>query len=130
MEQGSFDEIMIEQARVKNEILAKEFDRLLRQCAGLIDSQRLAAVNGISYQYVRAFLNTNGEPKPVPKDVIPSLMTDSPDAFMEIVGAWIVEICGYKLPAKKSPMTAEEKVEALERRIKECRLTSVFKDVL
>jgi hypothetical protein len=125
MEQGTFEEIMIEQARIKNEILTREYEELLKDVARVINYERLASLNGCSYQYVRAVLNTNGDGKPFPMQWIPSLMAEKPVLFMEKIGAWQANHCGYKIE-KANPLTPEQKLWYYEQIIKQKGLESLF----
>lgn len=51
-----------------------------------------------------------------------------PDIFD--VGTWLAEVCGYEKAKKKLPMTPEQQLEEIRKKVREHKLDSIFKDVL
>lgn len=120
--QGSIYEIAIEQERVKNEVLAKDFERLLKEVALAVDSNRLANVNGKSYQYVRMILNTNGDQRPFPLEFVPSLISCAPELFAEKILNWLCDLCEREHPEKRRTLTPEEELKLLKIKLKDMKL--------
>jgi hypothetical protein len=115
-------EIEIEQTRVKVEAHAAELDRLYKEVAGSLDSTRLANITGKSYQYVRMILNTNGEQRPFPPDMVPALMTEAPDLFSHKIINWFCDHCSLLHPEPKRDITPKERLEQLNKILMEMRL--------
>ncbi len=128
--QGILDEVLIEQARVANDIHAAELDKRCKAVAGAIDSTRLASVNGLSYQYIRAMLNTNSEQKPWRLDLIPALAIEAPDLFAEYILSWLCELCGREVPPKKRVLTSEEELSRIKETIRMHGLDPLFKGLV
>jgi hypothetical protein len=107
---------------VKVEAHAAELDRLYKEVAGSLDSTRLANITGKSYQYVRMILNTNGEQRPFPPDMVPALMTEAPDLFSHKIINWFCDHCSLLHPEPKRDITPKERLEQLNKILMEMRL--------
>ena len=130
MEQGLLNDLLTQERAVKVKWIADERQRLCREVADSLDSKDLAAVCGISYQYVRAMLNRNGEKKDWNNIYDGALMILAPDLYAEKVLSFDAEMAGREEPPKKHPLTPEERLAALEKRIRDHGLEKLFGELL
>ena len=129
--QGHLDEILIQQKQAKIAVLVSELERRLKAVALGISRETFAALNDRSYSYVSQILNTNSEDaqRPFQVSLIPSLVEECPDRFVEEVINWFCDLCGFEHPARKKSLTPEEELEIYKRKIKEHRLEPLFDDI-
>ena len=122
MEQGKFEDIEFIQEQVKVKVLRDELDRLCKLVAYTIKNTELALLNDVSPQAISKMLNTNGEQTPFGKDYIPSIAIKNPEYFMNTVGKFFCDLCGYELPEKKRSLTDEERLKLLTEKLREMKL--------
>ncbi len=126
--QMAFRDLEIQELMTRAKTLAGELDRRLKEVAYGIDRKDLAAVNDLSYSYISEILNTNGDQKQIRTSMIPSLALLAPDRFVEALG-FLCEIAGYNPPKKKNPLTSEQELTRVKRRIRERGLEPLFEDL-
>jgi hypothetical protein len=116
------EDIFIQSAIAKNKAIAAELDKRCKEVAGSVDSQKLATLNDVTYQYIREMLNTNGEQRPWQLKMLPSLIQAAPEKFVDVILFWFCDLCGYNPPEKKKELTTEEELKLLKSKIKEMQL--------
>lgn len=139
MEQGTLEDIAIQEKHVRAMTYGHEWENLLKTVARSIDRKTLAAVLGTSYTNLSDHLNgnrpvngdaANAKPAPHwPSNWTGALFLLAPDVFMEEAGKFAVDICGYDHPEKKRTLTPEEELKALRAQIKAHGLEPLFKDI-
>jgi hypothetical protein len=122
MEQGTFDELLVQEKEVKTQWIANERQGLCREVASAIDSKELAAICGCSYQYIRAMLNGNGERKPWNHEFDGALMILRPDLYAEKVLAFDAEMTGRDDPQKKRALTPQEELDQLRQVLRDMHM--------
>jgi hypothetical protein len=131
VDQLTLKDVEVQEKQGRARALAAELDRRLKAVALGLDRHDFAAINDKSYSYMCEILNTNNEDgqKPFQAKFIPSLIIESPEAFKEQVIDFLCELTGHKPPEKKSPLSAEEELELIKRKIKSHGLEALFRDL-
>jgi hypothetical protein len=117
--QGQFEDLAIQERETRAKWIAGEHQRRCREVAAAIDSTTLAAVCGVSYQYIRAMLNSNGDQRPWQHEHDGALMILAPDLYAELVLNWLAQLVDREPPPKRKDLTPEERLAALESAIKQ-----------
>ncbi len=126
MPQMNFEDIEIQEMTAKIEATTEALDRL---CKDIIHTsltrQYFAAINGISYQYVSEFLNTNSGQRRMKLSMLVAILLAEPDESRNILG-FLCELTGYEKPEKKRTKSTEETLEILLKKIRTHGLEDVF----
>ena len=121
-------DVEIQQKQVECREMLAELEKQKKAAARVPDRARLAEITDKSYSYISEQVNGNGEGKKVQDETLIAAALETPDAFMETVGAFLCALCGYTMPEKKSAMTSEEELKHLKGKIDRHGLWAVFKD--
>jgi hypothetical protein len=132
MEQGTFEDIELQEKITRARVTGCERERRLKGVALTIDRKTLSAYLDVSYSYVSEVLNTNNEAgqKPMPTKWHGAIMLLAPERYMSEVAAFDEDVCGYEHPPKKRQLTVKELFEKVVERIDQCHIEKLFEDIL
>jgi len=117
-------EIAEMQARVKSVSCA--FERLCKEISRGLNRHDLADSVDRSYSYISDILNTNQDGKPFTMYLLIATCLINPDMFRDNILKFLNELAGCYPPKKIRPLTADEELRLIKRKIKEHGLEPIF----
>ena len=127
MDQMTLEDVEIQERASRVSTLWADLDKRCKEVAYTIPRHRLAAILGLSYQYISEFLNTNGDQKPFKMNMLVAIAIEQPDKFIQVLEL-LCDLAGYDPPLKKRTLTADEELERVARVIRQHGLELVFRE--
>ena len=130
MEQGTFEDIAIQELTARAKALGHEWEKRLKAVALSVNRTRLATICDVSYSYLSDIINTNNEAgqKPWPTKLTGALMVLAQDRLMEEAVDFVCDVCGRQPTERKRALTPEEELKRMWEIVRQHGLQSLFQE--
>ncbi len=129
MIQLTLKEVEIAELQTRVKTVTEAFERTCREIARATNRHDLSAAVDKSYSYVSDILNTNQDGKPFTLYLLIATCLLNKDLFRDSILKFLNELADCYPPKKIRPMTAEDELRLLKRKIKEHGLEPIFENL-
>jgi hypothetical protein len=119
-------EMELEEKQKRIEYLAGELDRRFKDITYSIGRSQFANLMNMSYSYISEILNTSGIQKPFQAGMIPALIVERPEKFMEVIVNFVCDLTRYEHPEKKPELPPKQELDVLKNKLKSKGLDALF----